>query len=279
MRRVVTIDGPAGAGKSTVARRLAGRLGWRLLDTGAMYRTVALAALRAGIDLDCAVELTTLAGRLDVTLPPGRILLDGEDVSALIRTPEVARASSRVAVCPGVRAQLVEWQRYFASEFDTVTEGRDQGTVVFPDAPRKFYLTASPEARAARRHAEMTARGQAADLADVVRDLAERDARDAARAVGPMRPAPDALVVDTTGLDVDRVLGLVEQAARDPGPVPWGVGDASPDRRVPAYFSCHWVAWDAPGSRLLAVALAAADAERAARVEARAEGARVEKVP
>jgi cytidylate kinase len=279
MPSVVTIDGPAGAGKSTVARLLAGRLGWRLLDTGAMYRAVALAALRSGLDLAREGELAELAGGLSVELPPGRVLLDSEDVTTAIRTPEVSQAASRVAVSPGVRSCLVGWQRRFASEFDTVTEGRDQGTVVFPGAFRKFYLTASPEARAARRHAELAARGEPADLATVLRDQIERDARDARRATGPMCPAPDALIVDTSGLEAPAVLGLVERAVRDAGLVPWLPSDDGPTPPVPPYFSCLTVAWDPSKSRLIAVGRSAEDAERAARDAANLDGAIVEKIP
>lgn len=209
--RVVTIDGPAGAGKSTVASRLAERLSWRLLDTGAMYRAVALAALRAGTDLASDQDLGLLADRLEVRMPPGAVVLNGEDVSLLVRSIEVTRASSQVAISPSVRHCLVAWQRAFAVENDVVTEGRDQGTVVFPDAFRKFYLTASLEERARRRHAEFTARGESVRLESVQRDLEERDARDAARAIAPMKPAQDARIIDTTGLDILDVLTEVEK--------------------------------------------------------------------
>jgi cytidylate kinase len=210
--RVVTIDGPAGAGKSTVASRLADLLSWRLVDTGAMYRAVALAALREGTDFASDEALGQLTDRLEVRLPhAGSVLLNGEDVSAAIRGTEVTRASSRVAISPSVRNRLVAWQRAFAVENDVVSEGRDQGTVVFPDAFRKFYLTASLEERARRRHAELTTGGGSVPLESVLRDVEERDARDAARAIAPMKPAPDARIIDTTGLDFLEVVREVER--------------------------------------------------------------------
>jgi CMP/dCMP kinase len=210
MRRVVTIDGPAGAGKSTVSKRLADRLGWRLLDTGAMYRAVTLAALRGGVDLEDDRALGDLAARLSVQLPAGRVLLDGEDVTASIRGVEVTNATQYVAGSPSVRRQLVAWQRACVAENDVVTEGRDQGTIVFPDAFRKFFLTASLEERARRRHAEFVARGEPITLEAVLRGLQERDVRDASRAIAPMRPADDALVIDTTGLSLDQVVARIE---------------------------------------------------------------------
>jgi len=210
MRRVVTIDGPAGAGKSTVSKRLADRLGWRLLDTGAMYRAVTLAALRGGVDLEDDRAVGDLAARLSVQLPARRVLLDGEDVTASIRGVEVTNATQYVAASPSVRRQLVAWQRARAAENDVITEGRDQGTIVFPDAFRKFFLTASLEERARRRHAEFVARGEPITLEAVLRGLQERDARDASRAIAPMRPADDALVIDTTGLSLDQVVARIE---------------------------------------------------------------------
>jgi len=207
--RVVTIDGPAGAGKSTVARLLAGQLGWRLLDTGAMYRAVTLAALRAGVDLESDESLGALVAGVEVRLPPGLVLLDGVDVSGLIRGRDVTLASRHLADSPSVRARLVGWQRAFAAEYDVVAEGRDQGTVVFPAAPHKFFLTASTAERARRRHAEYVARGEAIAAEAVERDIRERDERDAARSIAPMRPAPDARVIDTTGLALEQVVALI----------------------------------------------------------------------
>jgi len=206
---VVTIDGPAGAGKSTVARRVAEGLGWRFLDTGAMYRAVALAALRRGLDPRDRPAVADLAGRLAVALPPGHILLDGEDVTEAIRSPEVTAATCHAADNPQVRDLLVGWQRTFAAEHDTVTEGRDQGTVVFPGALRKFFLTASPEERARRRHAELVARGTTIALERVLDDQRRRDAQDQARALAPLRAADDAIPLDTTGLPLDEVISRV----------------------------------------------------------------------
>ena len=207
--RVVTLDGPAGSGKSTVASRLAEALGWRMLDTGAMYRAVTLAALREGVDLDDDVAVSAIAAAVTVKMPPGRVLLDDEDVTLAIRTAEVSRATSAVADRPRVRRRLVELQRDFARENDVVTEGRDQGTIVFPDALRKFFLTASLDERARRRLAEFLARGDETTLEAVRDDVKARDDRDAARAIAPMKPAEDALVIDTTGLSLDDVLATI----------------------------------------------------------------------
>jgi cytidylate kinase len=213
---IVAIDGPAGAGKSTVARTLAERLSWRLLDTGAMYRAVTLAALRANVDLESDAALGVLASRVEVRLPPGRVLLDGEDISTLVRGVEVTRASRYLADSPSVRRHLVAWQRAFATEYDVIAEGRDQGTVVFPDAFRKYFLTASLGERARRRHAEFAARGEPITVETVRHDLEERDARDAARAIAPMKPAADARVIETTGLALEEVVARIEQDIRDP---------------------------------------------------------------
>src|SRR5271165_2232488 len=206
MPRVVTIDGPAGAGKSTVARRLAGDLGWRFLDTGAMYRAVTLAALRSGVDLTSDLDLGELTDRLEVSLPPGQVLLDHQDVTTAIRTVEITEASRFVADSPAVRRRLVQWQRDFATGSDTVTEGRDQGTIVFPDAFRKFFLVAAAEERARRRFADLQASGQSLSFESVLEDLRVRDARDVARPIAPMKPAEDAVLIDTSGMTIDQVV-------------------------------------------------------------------------
>jgi cytidylate kinase len=212
--RVVTIDGPAGAGKSTVSKRLAEQLGWRLLDTGAMYRAVALAAIRAGVDLSSDDDVGAVAERIDVRLPPGRVLLDGEDVSEAVRSLEVTRAVKYVADSPRVRRRMVALQRAFAAENDVVAEGRDQGTVVFPDAFCKFFITASLEERARRRHAEYAAKGDPVSFETVLQDMTARDIQDASRAIAPMKPAADAALIDTTGRPLEDVLAEVEQAVR-----------------------------------------------------------------
>jgi CMP/dCMP kinase len=213
MRRVVTIDGPAGAGKSTVARLLAERLGWRFLDTGAMYRAVTLAALTSGIDLIDQSQLETLMETIRVSLPPDAVLLNDRDVTRAIRSLEVTEASRFIADSPAVRRVLMDWQRDFAREHDVVTEGRDQGTLVFPDAFRKFFLTATEEERARRRLADYQRRGlgDGISLESVIREIQERDSRDAARAIAPMKPAHDAILVDSTEISVEDVVARLAE--------------------------------------------------------------------
>ena len=211
---IITIDGPAGAGKSSAARELARRLGFEFLDTGAMYRAVTLAALRAGLDLRDQDALARLMDALRLDMPPGRVLLDGQDVSDQIRTHEVTQASGLIADSPVVRRRLGAMQRAIAAGRRMVCEGRDQGTVVFPDAFCKFFLSAAPEERARRRQAEMAARGEAVDLAALLPALEARDRRDAARATAPMRPADDAVVLDSTGLSLKEVVDRMEAEVR-----------------------------------------------------------------
>jgi cytidylate kinase len=211
---MVTIDGPAAAGKSTTARAIAARLGWRYLDTGAYYRALALKAVRRGRPSDDAAA-TSLARetRIEFSGDPARphVLLDGEDVTEWIRTPEVSEEASRIAAFPGVRRLLVDWQRSLRAAGPLVGEGRDLGTVVFPDAEVKLYLDADLGTRAARRHAELTGRGLPARLEQVREDMRARDERDRSRADSPLKPAPDAVVLDTSGLDLG---GQLEAALR-----------------------------------------------------------------
>lgn len=212
---IVTIDGPAGAGKSTIARALAQRLGFRFLDTGAMYRAVALAALERKHDWNQSEQLVTLAKELKLDVAEDRVTIDGSDVTQAIRTLEVTNHTHYAANNAGVRELLVDLQRRAAGTDDIVTEGRDQGTVVFPHAQCKIYLTASPEERARRRALELNERGQPAAVADVLRKQNERDHRDASRAVGPMVPADDAIEVSTDGLTPDEVLDRLEALVRE----------------------------------------------------------------
>lgn len=211
---IVTIDGPAGAGKSSAARGLAQRLGLEYLDTGAMYRALTWAALRAGIDLASQEALAGLVENFRLEMPPGRVILSGEDVTGFIRTAEVTAFSGKVADSPVVRRRLVEMQRQIAAGRNMVCEGRDQGTLVFPDAVCKFFLIADPVERARRRQREMENRGERLPLEDVLRAQESRDRRDAARDLAPMVPAADAIVLDTTHLTLDEVIQRMEQEVR-----------------------------------------------------------------
>lgn len=215
---IVTIDGPAGSGKSTAARRLAERLGFDFLDTGAMYRAVALALVRRGVDFTDLPAVEAALPSIHFEMPHGQVLLNGEDVTAAIRTAEASQGASRVAVIPAVRTHLAGEQRRIAEGRKMVCEGRDQGTFVFPQAECKFFLTAEPRVRAERRHHEMLAKGERVSLDDVLKSQAERDARDAARDLAPMKPAEDAIILDTTNLTTEGVIEklLEEVAARCP---------------------------------------------------------------
>lgn len=211
---IITIDGPAGSGKSTASRRLAQRLGFEFLDTGAMYRAVTLAALEAGIDRTSEAALTSLLGRFDLQMPGNRVLLNGRDVSSAIRMPRVTEASHEISDSPVVRRHLAQLQRQMATGRNIVCEGRDQGTIVFPDAECKFFMTADPVERARRRHQELLARGVNMPLDEVLRSQQARDQRDSERALAPMVPATDALVLDTTHQTLDQVVERMEQETR-----------------------------------------------------------------
>ena len=211
---IVTIDGPAGAGKSSIARRLAERLGFQFLDTGAMYRAVALAALRRGLGPADSEAIAALVQQLVIEMDGPRTLLGGEDISQAIRTSEVSAAVYLAADNVAVRGRLVELQRQIGAVRDTVTEGRDQGTVAFPHAECKIFLTASPEERARRRHGELAARGESITLEEVLAQQIDRDRRDSARAVGPLLKAAGAVEVWTDGLTPEEVVDRLEEIVR-----------------------------------------------------------------
>ncbi len=211
---VLTIDGPSGSGKGTVSRAVAARLGWHFLDSGALYRAVGLAAAWAGIDFADAVALADCAGRTriefvgDETGEP-RVLVDGVDATGELRTETAAAAASAIAAIPSVRAALVDRQRSFRQLPGLVADGRDMGTVIFPDAPHKVFLTASAEERAARRYKQLNDKGLDVTLPGLLREILARDARDAQRSVAPLRPADDAVTIDTTGVPIDTVVEQV----------------------------------------------------------------------
>lgn len=212
---IITIDGPAGAGKSSAARTLAQRLGFEFLDTGAMYRAVAWAALRAGLDPRDESAVAQLVESLRLEMPPGgRVVVDSEDVTPFLRTREVTAATGPVADNSAVRRRLVRMQQTIAAGRSMVCEGRDQGTLVFPDARCKFYLIADPVERARRRQGEMAARGETVELEQLLREQEIRDARDAARDLAPMRPAEDAVVLDSTRLGAEQVVEAMEAEVR-----------------------------------------------------------------
>jgi cytidylate kinase len=230
-RLIVAIDGPAGAGKSTVARNMADALGYVLVDTGALYRAVALAAIRARQPLDDGESLGALARglveRVAVQLargPTGEtvVRLDGEDVSALIRTPDVSQGASRVSVHPEVRDALLDLQRALGRGGGVVLEGRDIGTVVFPDADLKFFLTARDEVRAQRRMDELHGRGERPSFDETLAEVRLRDARDSTRDTAPLRQADDAILVDTSDMTLDAVVASMVARARSAAAAPHG---------------------------------------------------------
>lgn len=218
--RSIAIDGPSGAGKSTLARSLAEALGYLYVDTGAIYRTVGLAACRAGVDPEDRDGVIALLPGLEIGLGYGadgaqRMYLNGEDVSQAIRQHEISRWASCVSALPEVRAFLLDRQRQLAAEHDVVMDGRDIGTVVLPRADVKIFLTASPEARARRRWLELSRRGEQTDYETVLRDVLSRDEKDTSRAAAPLRQAEDAVLADTTQLDLKQSLDLLVHIVKE----------------------------------------------------------------
>lgn len=211
---IVTIDGPAGAGKSSAARRLARKLGFHFLDTGAMYRAVTLAGYRAGVDWSQPEELAAVAASLTLELSNDQVLMNGEDVTAAIRTLEITTLTQHAADNQAVRRMLTDQQRAFAAGKDVVTEGRDQATVVFPQAECKVFLTASEEERARRRFLDLQARGEEVEVSEVLRKQRLRDERDAKRAFGGLVKADDSIEVITDGLNPDEVVDRLEEVVR-----------------------------------------------------------------
>ncbi|MEP6678707.1 MAG: (d)CMP kinase [Betaproteobacteria bacterium] len=206
---VIAIDGPAASGKGTIAAGVARELGLRYLDSGSLYRLVALKAMRSGIDVDDGPALAAAAAGLDVAFDGGGVRLDGRDATEGIRGEAVSASASRVAVHPAVRGALLSRQRAFRQPPGLVADGRDMGTVVFSDAALKVFVTASAEERARRRYKQLIAKGISVTLDGLLRDIRERDARDSARAIAPLVPAADAVILDTTGLSIDAAIGAV----------------------------------------------------------------------
>jgi cytidylate kinase len=214
---VITIDGPSGSGKGTISQALAEHLGWHHLDSGALYRLLAFAALQQSLDLADEAALVALAAHLSkcYRLPTREhpvIRLDGDDVSDALRTESCANAASRIAAMPGVREALLAWQRYYRQRPGLIADGRDMGTVVFPDATLKLFLTARPDVRARRRYNQLKNKGIKADLMSLIREVESRDARDSARKASPLKPAKDALIIDNSDLDEADTLRQVLEA-------------------------------------------------------------------
>ena len=211
---VIAVDGPAASGKGTIAQGVARALGFHHLDSGSLYRLVALKALHAGVPLDDGPRLAQAAAGMTTAFPQERIELDGADVTTAIRNPAVSAAASQVAVFPEVRRALVAQQRAFRRPPGLVADGRDMGTVVFPDALLKVYVTASAEERARRRYKQLIEKGNPVTLAGLLREIQERDARDSARAAAPLRTAADAIVLDTTDMSIDASIAFVVEQFR-----------------------------------------------------------------
>ena len=215
---LITIDGPSGSGKGTIAQSVAARLGWHCLDSGALYRIVAVAGLKSGISLDDEPTLVQLAGDLDIRFGiDGSITVDGKDFTHSIREEVASHGASQVGALPALRAALLDRQRQFAALPGLVADGRDMGTVVFPDAPLKIYLTASAEERAQRRYKQLINKGQGVSLRALLEDILARDERDTQRAVAPLRPADDAIVIDSTSMGIEEVVEAVLNRAMQRG--------------------------------------------------------------
>ncbi|MBS0335343.1 MAG: (d)CMP kinase [Proteobacteria bacterium] len=212
---VIAIDGPSASGKGTIAARVAGVLGFHVLESGALYRLVALASLRAGVAETDESSLAGIAAGLEARFLDGKIILSGEDVTEELRGEGIGNRASAVAALPALRSALLDRQRAFRQPPGLVADGRDMGTVVFPDAALKVFLTASVQVRASRRYKQLNDKGIHANLASLSRDLAERDERDAKRAAAPLVPAPDAVQLDSSDLSVDEVVGAVLKLARE----------------------------------------------------------------
>ncbi len=220
---VIAVDGPSGSGKGTLCQKLAQHLGWALLDSGALYRLVGLAGVKHGIPLDQEAPLTVLARDLDVRFEPGAegeptaVILEGEDVSDEVRSESTGELASQVAVLPGVRQALLGRQRAFAQAPGLVADGRDMGTVVFTDADLKIFLTASAEERADRRYKQLINKGESVSLAALLEDIRARDKRDSEREVAPLKPAADAVIIDSSGLGIEQVFDRVLASVRERG--------------------------------------------------------------
>ncbi|WP_018606350.1 (d)CMP kinase [Uliginosibacterium gangwonense] len=206
---VIAIDGPTASGKGTVAGLVAEKLGWHYLDSGAIYRVLALSAMKRGVDLANEAGVAELGRNLNVEFSAGKVWLDGDDVSLDLRREETGNAASKIAALPAVREALLARQRAFCAAPGLVSDGRDMGSVVFPQSFLKIFLTASAEARAERRYKQLIAKGLPANIEDLLRDLMERDARDASRAVAPLRPCEDAVLLDTTAMSIDQAVLFV----------------------------------------------------------------------